>query len=28
MRSRFGFADRAASLGEEVRASWIAPVAG
>lgn len=28
MRSRFGFADRATSLGEEVRASWIAPVAG
>jgi uncharacterized protein (DUF2342 family) len=28
MRSRFAFADRARNLGEEVRASWIAPVAG
>jgi hypothetical protein len=27
MRSRFAFADRARNLGEEVRASWIAPVA-
>jgi hypothetical protein len=28
MRSRFAFADRARNLGEEVRAAWIAPVAG
>lgn len=28
MRSRFGFADRARNLGDEVWASWIAPVAG
>ncbi|MDP3739904.1 MAG: hypothetical protein Q8R02_21135 [Hyphomonadaceae bacterium] len=28
MRSRFGFADRARNLGDEVRANWIAPVAG
>jgi hypothetical protein len=28
MRSRFAFADRARNLSEEVRASWIAPVAG
>jgi hypothetical protein len=28
MRSRFGFADRARNLAEEVRTAWIAPVAG
>jgi hypothetical protein len=28
MRSRFAFADRARNLGDEVRAAWIAPVAG
>jgi hypothetical protein len=28
MRSRFAFAERARNLGEEVRASWIAPVSG
>jgi hypothetical protein len=28
MRSRFGFADRARNLGDEVRVNWIAPVAG
>lgn len=28
MRSRFAFAERARNLGEEVRATWIAPVAG
>jgi len=28
MRSRFAFADRAKALGDEVRTSWIAPVAG
>ncbi|HEY7797511.1 MAG TPA: hypothetical protein VIA80_02005 [Hyphomonadaceae bacterium] len=28
MRSRFAFADRARNLGDEVRATWIAPVAG
>lgn len=28
MRSRFTFADRAKGLGDEVRANWIAPVAG
>jgi hypothetical protein len=28
MRSRFAFAERARNLGDEVRATWIAPVAG
>jgi hypothetical protein len=28
MRSRFAFAERAGNLGDEVRATWIAPVAG
>lgn len=28
MRSRFAFAQRARNLGDEVRATWIAPVAG
>jgi hypothetical protein len=28
MRGRFTFADRARNLGDEVRATWIAPVAG
>jgi hypothetical protein len=28
MRSRFAFAERARNLGDEVRTSWIAPVAG
>ncbi|HVY90672.1 MAG TPA: hypothetical protein VG942_17530 [Hyphomonadaceae bacterium] len=28
MRSRFAFADRAQALGADVRAQWIAPVAG